>query len=188
MEREYEPECGEEPDDEYGEYSYGSYEYGEYDEDLGERFRDQVEAEFDAECKAVHWEKNHWKQFDTWCWAVKREEVYLRDKGICDVCGLHTSWSEYQCGHIQDRDWGGSDNMDNLVVMHQDCNRYKPPHLRVTEYIKWRDKGKRHPKVRAKFRVRFAEQWPKMSPEEKRVWMNKAFWRWSYAQKHGGDW
>jgi len=205
MERVYEPEYGEELDDEYGEYLNRAYEcapYGAYpwirDEPGADgaywRCTDEFAAcgpESDAECDAAHAERAHWIEFNYWGWEVKRQGVYERDKGLCDVCGLRVDPSDYECGHIIDRACGGSNNMDNLVVQHWDCNKFKPRHHTFREYKRWRDRGYMywHTTPLLNFLRRFRESWPSMSAEERRAWVKKdqAFWRWEHAKDYGHD-
>ena len=82
-------------------------------------------------------------------WNTKRSIVFERDHGICQVCGLdiikfedyHNIENFYECGHKVDRVCGGSDELDNLVVMCTRCNRFKPLHNNENEYQTWIDNG-----------------------------------------------
>jgi len=77
-------------------------------------------------------------------WTKKREQVYLRDGGRCMVCGSSLAGEDaayYECGHIIDRFLGGSDHINNLVVMCITCNRLKPGTRTRDEYLAWARRG-----------------------------------------------
>lgn len=74
-------------------------------------------------------------------WRTTRRKVYLRDNGICHVCGRDVPWDGYECGHIIDRVCGGTDRPSNLVTMHILCNQMKPFHETRAEYLAWIDSG-----------------------------------------------
>ena len=45
-------------------------------------------------------------------WRALRVQVYERDKGICQVCGVDlTDDGFFDCGHIVDRACGGEDTL-----------------------------------------------------------------------------
>ncbi len=70
-------------------------------------------------------------------WPALRLRVWIRDEGICQVCGDAIPWKHYQCGHIVDRMCGGPDTDENLVVMCVTCNQTKPPHDTREQYEAW---------------------------------------------------
>ena len=74
-------------------------------------------------------------------WDVKRQLVWKRDGGICQLCKRTLKLSEYECGHIVDKMCGGSDELDNLVVMCWACNHLKGQHETREEYEKWVESG-----------------------------------------------
>ena len=71
-------------------------------------------------------------------WRRKRRIVWKRDGGICHVCCVDVRPTDYHCGHIVDQAVGGSDDLDNLVVMCASCNLTKPFHRSREEYEQWR--------------------------------------------------
>jgi 5-methylcytosine-specific restriction protein A len=70
-------------------------------------------------------------------WAVLRRLIYERDKGICAVCGQACSFGAFDLGHLVDRFMGGTDNPDNLTVMHSHCNQLKPFHDTKEDALAW---------------------------------------------------
>lgn len=70
-------------------------------------------------------------------WGSIRRRIYHRDSGKCHVCGFGIVEDDYECGHIIDRDRGGTDRDANLTAMHAVCNRRKPPHETREEYLYW---------------------------------------------------
>lgn len=72
-----------------------------------------------------------------WTWQNKRRRVWRRDGGICQVCGMYLELDQFVCGHLIDRSEGGSNDMSNLVVMCEWCDRAKPKHRTHKEYRIW---------------------------------------------------
>ena len=71
-------------------------------------------------------------------WGTIREQVWDRDKGICQICMSAIDPEDYHCGHIIDRVCGGSDRPENLVVMCAVANtRDKPLTDTLDEYKAW---------------------------------------------------
>jgi 5-methylcytosine-specific restriction endonuclease McrA len=70
-------------------------------------------------------------------WRKTRELVWKRDGNRCQVCRKEIPKKHYHCGHIIDRVAGGDDSPDNLVVMCDMCNIYKPVHDTLEEYDDW---------------------------------------------------
>ena len=77
----------------------------------------------------------------TLSWGKTRKLVWIRDNGICDVCGRELEFDEYECGHIVEYVAGGTNRLENLTVMCGRCNRYlKPLHETKEEYYLWIEK------------------------------------------------
>lgn len=59
--------------------------------------------------------------------AVKfsRQNVYARDRGRCQYCGLHVSRDVWTYDHVVPRAQGGKTNWENVVVACSDCNQKK---------------------------------------------------------------
>ena len=72
-------------------------------------------------------------------WQQTRRTVWERDRGRCHVCGDDVTFdAAYHCGHIVDLWVGGSNDLDNLVVMCSTCNLKKPFHSTKEDYERWR--------------------------------------------------
>lgn len=70
-------------------------------------------------------------------WARLRRDVYARDKGRCRVC-LARVGRVWDAGHLVDRIVGGTDDLDNLVLMCARCNRTLKPITRSrAEALAW---------------------------------------------------
>jgi len=54
-----------------------------------------------------------------------RTNIYLRDKGACQYCGLKVSKSEFQIEHVVPRAKGGRTVWENVVVACEPCNQRK---------------------------------------------------------------
>lgn len=55
-----------------------------------------------------------------------RTAVFLRDKGICGICGEPVTLVNYHVDHIVQRAEGGPDTLDNLRCTHDKCNLGRP--------------------------------------------------------------
>jgi len=53
------------------------------------------------------------------------EELYLRDRGLCGICGGFVPWSEATRDHIIPVVGCGSDTKQNLQLAHSLCNSMK---------------------------------------------------------------
>ena len=70
-------------------------------------------------------------------WARLRVFAYLRDMGRCQVC-LEKVGRVWDLGHLIDRCVGGADELENVYVMCQHCNRTtKPVHRTREEALEW---------------------------------------------------
>jgi len=56
---------------------------------------------------------------------VDRREVYLRDKGICGICGCPVSLEEVTLDHIIPLSKGGEHSYRNIQLAHLSCNSAK---------------------------------------------------------------
>lgn len=54
-----------------------------------------------------------------------REELYENSGGICGICGKKVSKYTYTIDHVIPLSRGGTNNPDNLRVVHCDCNKLK---------------------------------------------------------------
>lgn len=54
-----------------------------------------------------------------------REEVYIRDNGICHICKLPVSIEDYQIDHIIPVSKGGPHTKNNVATSHARCNQQK---------------------------------------------------------------
>lgn len=55
-----------------------------------------------------------------------RVQLWLRDKGMCGICGLYVQLSKMDMDHIKQQAERGPDHWDNLRVAHARCNRSRP--------------------------------------------------------------
>ena len=56
---------------------------------------------------------------------AKRYQVYLRDGGICQICGQPVNPDNWQIDHIVPLARGGADDESNWQLAHPKCNRQK---------------------------------------------------------------
>jgi len=62
-------------------------------------------------------------------WTLRREIVEMRDGGLCRVCGA----KGYDAHHIKYRSAGGTNALDNLVLLCGQCHEDEHHHkLRIT--------------------------------------------------------
>ena len=77
-------------------------------------------------------------------WRKLRKAVWARDKGVCGVCGGMCYSDAWHLGHIVDHMVGGADSLENLLVMHDMCNQFKPVHESRAEFDAWVKAGHWH--------------------------------------------
>jgi len=61
-----------------------------------------------------------------------RENVYLRDKGSCQYCGMKVTKGESTLDHIIPRTNGGGTTWENVVICCFDCNQCKSARPQVS--------------------------------------------------------
>lgn len=57
-----------------------------------------------------------------------RENVWLRDKGKCQYCGIPVSKKTFTYDHVVPRTLGGQTRWDNIVIACYECNHQKAGH------------------------------------------------------------
>lgn len=73
------------------------------------------------------------KRLSPRAWRKRKLEVFERDKGICQWCRKPVlEWQEWDADHITKRSKGGSDDMDNLRLIHRyPCHVQRHPEFHV---------------------------------------------------------
>lgn len=73
------------------------------------------------------------KRLNRRAWHKRKLEVFERDKGICQWCKKPVlEWQEWDADHIVKRSKGGSDEMDNLRLIHRyPCHVQRHPEFQV---------------------------------------------------------
>lgn len=91
-----------------------------------------------------------------------RRNVYLRDQGRCQYCGVAMSFGEFTCEHVVPRAQGGRTSWENIVAACIACNRRKGGRTPKQAGMKLRSKPTR-PKnlrgVRVSY-LRWSEEMP----------------------------
>ncbi|MBI3676274.1 MAG: DUF262 domain-containing protein [Proteobacteria bacterium] len=54
--------------------------------------------------------------------AIERDLIYYRDKKRCVICNGQVAWSEAEFHHVEEHSKGGATNVDNGVLVHQQCH------------------------------------------------------------------
>lgn len=57
--------------------------------------------------------------------AITIDDIYLRDGGVCGICGEPVKIKQASVDHIVPRSKGGKDCLHNTQTTHWDCNRRK---------------------------------------------------------------
>ncbi len=62
---------------------------------------------------------------------VDRGEIYIRDNGLCGICGLHVSLHDVTLDHIIPLSKGGEHSKLNVQIAHRSCNSAKGAKLEI---------------------------------------------------------
>lgn len=57
--------------------------------------------------------------------SVNRQDIYKRDKGICQLCFQHVSLKDMAMDHVIPLSKGGAHSYQNIVLTHHACNASK---------------------------------------------------------------
>ena len=103
--------------------------------------------------------------------AIKfsRNNMYARDHGKCQYCGLRVSLSEFTYDHVVPRARGGKTDWDNCVVCCMPCNQRKGSKTPAEAGMKLLSTPVRPKKLSDEFRVSI--QWKQGMPESWRAWL-----------------
>lgn len=101
-----------------------------------------------------------------------RRNVYTRDNGDCQYCGMHLATNEYTLEHVVPRVQGGLSTWTNLVVACVDCNHQKDGRTPAQAGMRLR-KQPVEPKPDAQqfFKVRIHKLRPEWKP-----WVSWLYW------------
>lgn len=62
---------------------------------------------------------------------VQRQKLFIQEKGICFVCGLRCTASDFTVEHKINRADGGADEWENFSISHQKCNQKRESEDRI---------------------------------------------------------
>ena len=65
--------------------------------------------------------KDSQRSFD----EAQRQVIYRRDNGICQECGKHCDWNDWEADHIVPWSKGGKTEIENGQVLCPTCNSKK---------------------------------------------------------------
>lgn len=101
-----------------------------------------------------------------------RSNVYIRDNGECQYCGIHLSTYEYTLDHVLPRAQGGTSTWTNLVLACHECNHEKDGHTPAQAGMRLR-KQPIEPKSNEQkfFRLRIDKLRPEWKP-----WASWLYW------------
>ena len=54
-----------------------------------------------------------------------RQRLYIRDRGVCQICLRPVSLEEFTIDHVIPKSKGGPDKQENLQIAHDECNQKK---------------------------------------------------------------
>lgn len=104
-----------------------------------------------------------------------RENVYARDRGTCQYCGLHVSRSDFTYDHVIPRAQGGITSWENVVVCCTPCNQKKGGRTPVQAAMVLRSKPLRPNRLHGG--MRFPLSWDPHMPAPWRAWLRDvAYW------------
>jgi 5-methylcytosine-specific restriction endonuclease McrA len=109
--------------------------------------------------------------------AIKfsRENVYLRDNGRCQYCGVKVPRSDFTYDHVVPRAQGGPTTWENVVVCCTPCNQKKAG--RTPEQAKMHLAQKPTKPTKLPYTVNLTFTWQKGMPDAWKQWMQSvAYW------------
>lgn len=109
--------------------------------------------------------------------AIKfsRENVYLRDKGKCQYCGIKVPRHDFTYDHVTPRSHGGPTTWENVVVCCTPCNQRKAG--RTPEQAKMVLSQKPTKPTKLPDTIRLTFTWQKGMPDVWKQWMQSvAYW------------
>jgi 5-methylcytosine-specific restriction endonuclease McrA len=103
-----------------------------------------------------------------------RENIYLRDRGCCQYCGLHVAPDDWEYEHVVPRAKGGRTTWENIVVACTACNQRKASKTPAQAGMRLLAKPAKPEKL---FRRRAILSWRHGMPEAWRSYMRDAtYW------------
>lgn len=67
--------------------------------------------------------------------GIMRNRVFIRDKMICQVCGMMLMLSECELHHVRSRGKGGDDQIENLACICRRCHQKAHVQVRWTAQL-----------------------------------------------------
>jgi 5-methylcytosine-specific restriction endonuclease McrA len=114
-----------------------------------------------------------------------RENIYARDKGMCQYCGTRVKVSEFEYEHVIPRARGGQTIWENIVVACTPCNQRKGGRTPAEARMFLRSVPRRPDKSFKGRRVTLA--WRSGMPESWRSYMRDVtYWRGELDSENGG--
>ena len=105
-----------------------------------------------------------------------RENIYTRDKGMCQYCGLKVSQDQFEYEHVIPRVRGGKTNWENIVVACTPCNQRKGGRTPAEAGMRLLSVPRRPDKSFKRRRMTLS--WQKGMPEAWKSYMrNVTYWR-----------
>lgn len=80
-----------------------------------------------------HTQRRRAQLMDAFVEPVDRRKVYLRDAGLCRICGQPVEPEAFEIDHIIPLSRGGTHEMGNVQAAHPSCNRRKNNHVEVAQ-------------------------------------------------------
>jgi 5-methylcytosine-specific restriction endonuclease McrA len=114
-----------------------------------------------------------------------RENIYTRDKGVCQYCGTQVKLSEFEYEHVVPRAKGGKTTWENIVVACTPCNQKKGGRTPAEARMRIRSTPRRPDKSFKKRRMTLS--WQKGMPEAWKGYMrNITYWSGELDNENGG--
>jgi 5-methylcytosine-specific restriction endonuclease McrA len=114
-----------------------------------------------------------------------RENIYTRDKGMCQYCGTKVRQDEFEYEHVVPRVRGGKTTWENIVVACTPCNQRKGGRtpseagMRLLSTPRRPDKSFRRKRMTLTWQLGMPEAW-------KNYMRNVTYWRGELDNENGG--
>lgn len=115
-----------------------------------------------------------------------RENIYTRDQGRCQYCGVKVAYDDFEFEHVIPRSRGGTTTWENIVVACTGCNQKKGNKTPKEASMKMLSTPRKPDHLKGKKRITLS--WSPGMPESWRSYMRDAtYWKTELENNNPGE-